>query len=125
MEIFNLLTDGFTTELGKVESQREIKDKNLNDETNLTYGEVSCEAILLIFKQLQRSENNVFKEPGGIFVDLGHGTGKGVLAGALMHSFDRVIGIEILEYLQQKSENLRDRYNSLKEGRKQASFEVY
>lgn len=50
--------------------------------------------------------------PGGTFVDLGHGTGKGVLSGAFMHQFERCWGIEILESLQNVSLQLKGVYDN-------------
>lgn len=46
-------------------------------------------------------------------MDLGHGAGKGVLAGCLMHPFEKCIGIEILENLYWTSENLKERYDEI------------
>ena len=43
-------------------------------------------------------------------MDLGSGIGKGVLTAGLMHEFDEVIGIEILEGLYQKSLELKEAY---------------
>ena len=43
---------------------------------------------------------------------MGSGIGKGILAGALSHEFDEVIGIEILEGLHQKSLELKENYYS-------------
>jgi 16S rRNA A1518/A1519 N6-dimethyltransferase RsmA/KsgA/DIM1 with predicted DNA glycosylase/AP lyase activity len=54
--------------------------------------------------------------------------GKGVLTAGLMHKFDRVIGVEIIESLAEWSELLKDRFNtqfnSNSEG-KGTKFEVY
>lgn len=36
---------------------------------------------------------------GGTFMDVGTGTGRPVFAAALLHDFDRVVGIELLEGL--------------------------
>ena len=142
VQMFDNLTEGFTTELGKVrncseldfisnltsifvqaESKRERNEKRLQG-INLTYGEISCDAITSVFKWLQRTQG-VFTKPGGTFVDLGHGTGKGVLTGALMHRFERAIGIEILEALQLQSEQLKKRYDNKFSGQNMPSFEVY
>ena len=56
--------------------------------------------------------HNAFNVPGGTFVDLGHGTGKGILAGAFMHNFNKCWGIEILESLQNVSLNLKGVYDN-------------
>ena len=60
-----------------------------------------------VFERI-KEEFGVFKEPGGVFVDLGSGLGKGIVAGALMHEFDEVIGVEILDGLYQKSLEIKD-----------------
>lgn len=65
--------------------------------TNLTYGEIDFISIGEIFKTIGERYGGV--PDGGIFYDLGHGTGKGVLAAALVHNFDEVRGIELLEGL--------------------------
>ena len=52
----------------------------------------------------------VFNSPGGVFVDIGSGLGKGVLTGAFLHEFDECIGVEILEGLYQKSLELKEMY---------------
>ena len=58
------------------------------------------------------SWHNAFNEDGGVFIDLGHGTGKGVLSGALIHKFQKCWGIEILENLQNVSLNLKTVYDT-------------
>jgi hypothetical protein len=70
--------------------------KDLQNVDEYTYGEVSAESLLEVFLWLKNTQSNV---GSNLFVDLGHGTGKGVLAGALMNHFDRVSGIEILDDL--------------------------
>ena len=59
----------------------------------LTYGEIEFTSFYKVFKWIQKtykdedpdSWHNAYNIPGGTFVDLGHGTGKGILAGAFMH----------------------------------------
>jgi hypothetical protein len=53
---------------------------------------------------------------GGLFVDLGsvratQGTGKGVIAAALLHDFSECWGIELLKGLHSVSESLKETYN--------------
>ena len=55
--------------------------------------------------------HNAFNVPGGTFVDLGHGTGKGILSGAFIHSFNKCWGIEILESLQNVSVSMKGMYD--------------
>ena len=42
---------------------------------------------------------------------MGSGIGKGVVAAALMHEFDEVIGVEILEGLHTKSMEIKEIYD--------------
>jgi hypothetical protein len=48
----------------------------------------------------------------GKFVDMGSGTGKGCLAAALLHPFDSVVGIELLEKLYEASVTLKETYDT-------------
>ena len=49
---------------------------------------------------------------GGLFYDLGSGTGKPVAAAAVLHNFDVCIGIEILEGLHNASMEILHAYNT-------------
>ena len=74
------------------ESKRERLEQGLKS-VHLTYGEIEFKSLFQVFKWIQETQkdkdpdswHNAFNVPGGTFVDLGHGSGKGVLAGALMH----------------------------------------
>ena len=85
----------------------------------LTYGEVELEAFWRAFTWIQKTYkgkdpdcwHNAFNKPGGIFMDLGHGTGKGVLIGSLIHQFERSCGIEFLQNLHTESTKLKAKYD--------------
>jgi hypothetical protein len=47
--------------------------------------------------------------PGGVFMDLGSGTGKVVCAAAMLHDFERCVGIELLPSLYQCSCEVQQR----------------
>ena len=55
--------------------------------------------------------NGVMQVRGGIFYDLGSGTGKAVIAAALMHNFAVCCGIELLEGLHTISLEIQNEYN--------------
>jgi len=57
-----------------------------------------------------QSKYGDFSKPGSKFIDLGHGTGKGVLTGCLIHQFEVSAGIELLGSLQEQSEELKIKY---------------
>lgn len=87
-----MIARDFACSVGKTESRRERNEKGLK-EINLTYGEIEFKSFFQVFKWIQKEWkdrdpdcwHNAFNVPGGVFVDLGHGTGKGILSGAMMH----------------------------------------
>lgn len=91
-ELFDVIARDFSCAVGKTESRRERNEKGLK-EINLTYGEIEFKSFFQVFKWIQKEWkdrdpdcwHNAFNVPGGTFVDLGHGTGKGILSGAMMH----------------------------------------
>lgn len=106
--LFNILASEFPKERGKAESRRERDEKGIK-ETSMTYGEIEFRSLCLVFKWIQKTYN-AFEESGGVFMDLGHGTGKGLLAAALMHEFEQCQGIELLASLQDVSLELKRTY---------------
>ena len=73
-------------------STKERRERGIVDST-LTYGEVEFDSFFKLIKWIQRAWkdkdpdcwHNAFNTPGGTFVDLGHGTGKGILGAAFAH----------------------------------------
>ena len=57
-------------------------------------------------------ESGFLQKPGGKFYDLGSGTGKPVVAAAILHNFDKCFGIEILEGLYSMSLDVAAAYAS-------------
>ena len=55
--------------------------------------------------------NGVLQGSGGVFYDLGSGTGKPVLAATILHDFSECVGIEYLEGLFSVSQELLGVYN--------------
>jgi SAM-dependent methyltransferase len=99
-KIFNLLfnnIDGFSI------SMNNRKRLNL-DSKELTYGEIT----FLAFRKILAHVN---PKPGEIFYDLGCGTGKVVVAAALLAPWKEVFGIEILEDIFNKAMNVKKQYD--------------
>jgi len=65
------------------------------------YGEVTLAAFVEIIAMVRWFGG--LKVPGGVFHDIGSGTGKLVLASSLLHSFDRCWGIEWLSSLHDRA----------------------
>ena len=78
------------------------------DGEKFTYGEIRYKSLACILKYIQKRGD--FTKPGGTFVDLGSGQGKGLLAAGLMHSFEKVVGIELLECLHNKAQIIKKRF---------------
>ncbi|CAG9327122.1 unnamed protein product [Blepharisma stoltei] len=104
--VFQTITRDFPVSLGKEISKNERDSNDLL--STLTYGELEFISIGEIFETIKERYGGI--KPGGIFYDLGSGTGKGVIAGALLHNFDKCIGIEILEGLYNVSLQLKRVY---------------
>ena len=94
--------------LGQSISKRE-RDQTRQDDKSLVYGEITFESFAIAMQKIRlkygkpgkgySGDAGVLQKPGGVFVDLGSGTGKACLAAALMHPFEQVRGIEVLEGL--------------------------
>lgn len=85
-------------------SKKERQDEELDDQS-LVYGEIQFRTFALTIEKIRYLYDGL-RDSGGIFVDIGSGTGKAVFAAMLMHDFDRVIGIEILNGLHEISRDI-------------------
>ena len=125
-EVFDSIMQSFPTTLGKSVSKKEREEMSLRD-TNLTYGEVTFETLGLIFEKIKKvygrpmqgasGPEGVLQNRGGIFYDLGSGTGKGVIGAAILHNFDVCYGIEYLEGLYSLSLDALNAYNTRGKGK--------
>lgn len=109
-EIFNLISQEFPVSLGKEVSKKERDDKNFK-QTSLTYGEVDFISIGEIFETIKNRYGGI--PTGGVFYDLGAGTGKGVIAAAVLHHFEVCKGIEVLEGLYDVSLQFKQKYEEI------------
>ncbi|GLD97927.1 hypothetical protein PINS_up006624 [Pythium insidiosum] len=96
-ELFDLLYAEFPFRVARDASRKERKD-NEYISMSLVYGEIAFSPFKTVVDQLRRW-HRVLVRPGGVFLDIGSGTGKAVFAAALAHDFDACFGIEILESL--------------------------
>jgi hypothetical protein len=139
--IYNEVLSPFPSDLGKVVSKKERSELKLYI-TTLIYGEIDFESfgstcnffdywnfiivfcvVGVIIQKIKHKyglpnvghsgPSGVLQHRGGYFYDLGSGIGKPVIAAALLHNFEKCIGIETLEGLYTTSLLLQDRYNSV------------
>eukprot|EP00359_Climacostomum_virens_P001500 CAMPEP_0204898926 /NCGR_PEP_ID=MMETSP1397-20131031/1557_1 /ASSEMBLY_ACC=CAM_ASM_000891 /TAXON_ID=49980 /ORGANISM="Climacostomum Climacostomum virens, Strain Stock W-24" /LENGTH=243 /DNA_ID=CAMNT_0052066817 /DNA_START=2917 /DNA_END=3648 /DNA_ORIENTATION=+ len=106
--VFQELVADFPVSLGKEVSKDERDTMSCEDHT-LTYGELDFISFAETFEVIKRECGQL--KPGGLFVDLGSGTGKGVIAGALLNDFAECWGIELLNGLFTISEQLKETYD--------------
>ncbi|KAG9413895.1 hypothetical protein AC1031_013106 [Aphanomyces cochlioides] len=81
----------FTTEYSKELSLQARQGKEEFDTTSSVYGEIAFFPFADIIQSVTTELT------GGVFYDLGSGVGKAVVAAALVHKFDKAVGIELLK----------------------------
>lgn len=106
--IYDHVTSAFPVAVGKAASKKEREEQQLKA-TTLVYGEISFESFGTCLEKIKKvygrpevgssGDVGILQNRGGIFYDLGAGTGKAVVAAAILHNFDQCIGFEILEGL--------------------------
>ena len=109
--VFQDLTQDFPATLGKDISKKERSENSLSN-ASLTYGEVEFLSLGETFEIIKAVHGEI--KPGGIFYDLGSGSGKGVISAALLHNFTKCVGIEILQGLFAVSERLKTNYDQIR-----------
>jgi len=121
-DVYRDIVLGYPLNLGKSVSKKERENKNNIKDANLVYGELNFETLAIALEKIK----NVYGKPlvgssgidgimqsrGGTFYDLGSGTGKAVVAAAVMYNFDLCCGIEILEGLYSVSFDVMATYNT-------------
>lgn len=95
----NLMVGHQISNQSAISNSKKIED---SDNRGLVYGEVEFESFQSVIEIALTGLPN----KNGKFTDLGHGTGKACLWVALTTSFQDIVGIEILDGLYEKSENV-------------------
>jgi len=94
MKVWDELVITTPVSLGKKASSKERDEKRLGAST-LVYGEIRFEPYAITIEKVKKWYGGLQK-PGGVYYDIGSGTGKPTFAAALLHDFDKCYGIEIL-----------------------------
>ena len=107
---FQSLVTEFPVSLGKEASRKEREERTFDSipDSTLTYGEVDFVSIGEVFYTIEHRFKCLPRE--GVFYDLGSGTGKGVIAAALLANFTVCRGIELLEKLYTISLGIKAKY---------------
>ena len=109
-EIYDALVFDADAKVGyrKSHDSREKLDKD-EDSSSFYYGEIRFSIFAKAIHKIKTLYNGLNKD-GGVFYDLGSGSGKMVLAAALLYPFSKSIGIEYLSDLHDLSQILVQRY---------------
>lgn len=120
-EVYDAVMQSFPTTLGKSVSKKERDELGLKD-ASLVYGEITFETFAVVVEKIKKvyglpfanscGPAGMLQSRGGIFYDLGSGTGKPVIAAAICHNFDVCYGIEVLEGLYSMSLDAMNIYNT-------------
>ena len=106
--VYNQLLEDHPTTIGKAVSKKERETNNLTAST-LVYGEIQFKPFALAFEKIKHKYKGL-RKPGGVFYDLGSGTGKPVFAALMLHEWDKCIGVEVLKGLHRISVELLERW---------------
>ncbi|KAJ8614531.1 hypothetical protein CTAYLR_000822 [Chrysophaeum taylorii] len=98
------------SKIGRNASLREREDTFQTDNVNLRYAEMGFDAVARVIKVIRDKHAALQGEKGGMFVDLGSGMGKAVIAAAVVHPFRKVWGVETLEGLHELSLALKKEF---------------
>ena len=124
-KLYDTLTSQFTISMAKSASKRERDEKQLKS-MNLVYGEITFESMGIVLEKIKKRYGKPYvgssgsvgilqSSHGGVFYDLGSGSGKATIGAAILHNFESCCGIEILEGLYSMSLDLNSAYGILKQ----------
>jgi hypothetical protein len=105
--MFDQLFINCSLEVGKKLSNDERKERGTKA-TSLTYGEIDYKSFITILRKCCCG----FDTREKIFIDLGSGTGRAVFAARINEDFASCEGIELLEGLQEASEQVAVRFEA-------------
>ncbi|KAH7491279.1 hypothetical protein PRIC2_013899 [Phytophthora ramorum] len=110
-QIFETLYQEHPLQVAKKTSREERREREFIS-MSLVYGEIAFVPFKVVVDVLKRWHHVLIK-PGGVFLDIGSGSGKAVFAAALLHDFDACYGIEVLEGLHAISHEVLQRWESI------------
>jgi len=105
----------------KAKSLAERKENAL-ESPSLAYSEVDIATMHWVLNKVK--ENGEFYPGKGVFLDLGSGVGKACLAAALLHPFEKVVGLEVLDSLSTIAASVIPKYQELQLPEGMAKMEV-
>jgi SAM-dependent methyltransferase len=111
--LFNRVYETVTYERAKDASLDSRAKMTAAEKVGLTYGEVVFKSMQKVFERLRIYSPNLFRGDGGLFYDLGSGSGRPVVMAATLHSFSVCSGIEILPSLHDLALEAKSSYDMI------------
>lgn len=110
---YQAIFESISTEDAKKASKlgRKADGKTNPEDFHLTYGEVEMSLLYELIELVKKDVGPLFIN-NGCFLDLGSGVGKACVAAALLHSFEKVVGIEILSSLHDLASVAQSTYDA-------------
>ncbi|RLN47804.1 hypothetical protein BBJ28_00022292 [Nothophytophthora sp. Chile5] len=108
---FEALYEEHPLSVAKLASRTERREREYIS-MSLVYGEIAFTPFKVVLDVLKRW-HHVLAKPGGVFLDIGSGSGKAVFAATLLHDFDACVGIEVLEGLHAISQDVLQRWEKV------------
>jgi hypothetical protein len=108
---FEEIIGNYSSEVCK-EASRQERENNSLTRSSLTYGEVDFTSLAEVLEIISQTYGPIPKT--GTFYDLGSGSGKGVISAALLHSFHKCVGVELLQGLWDISQEIKLSYEQLR-----------
>jgi len=93
----------------KEKARAERKAQDREDIPSLKYSEMECSMVHQVLNKVKVDHGPLF-ESKGIFLDLGSGAGKVCVSAALLHPFEKVVGIETLQCLNTVANEAHEKY---------------
>lgn len=101
--IYNELFSDAPYEVGKTLANEDRLSFKDSEQQSLLYGEIEFSSFVKLMKKFKPTT-------GGIFYDLGSGTGKAVIIARLLFDFRNCIGIELLSLLHYQATDIKTKF---------------
>jgi hypothetical protein len=97
------------------EDEEKRKEREIQEKRNqsLTYGEMPMDVLHKLLNTVKNGEVGALYDGKGTFLDLGSGAGKACIAAGLLHQFEKVVGIETLDCLNNFANTAAEQYKAV------------
>jgi precorrin-6B methylase 2 len=109
LDIWNQIFSDLPANKVKAASLKEREETGKQDDASLTYSELDFNIVNDIITMLKNQHTRLYSGKG-IFLDVGSGCGKACVAAGLCHPFEKVVGIETMQCLDDMAKAAHAKY---------------